>query len=124
MKNLFTVTAVIEFGTGLVLVALPSALGIILLDARVDTPIALTIARIAGFALLAVGIICWLARNEGNTRFTKGLAGAMLLYNVGAVAVFAFAALVLGVSGIALWPTVVLHTAMAGWCLKSMSQRS
>jgi len=41
----------------------------------------------------------------------------MLLYNVGTVALLAFAGIGFGLQGIALWPAVVLHAAMAAWCI-------
>jgi hypothetical protein len=42
----------------------------------------------------------------------------MTLYNAGVIIVFGHAAVVLGVSGIGLWPVMVVHTSMAAWCIK------
>ena len=107
MKNLLATTAVLEFGVGLVLVAVPSALTTLLLGAQLDTPVGLTVARVGGVALLAIGIACWLARLDGQSRVARGLAGAMLIYNAGAVAIFVHAGLAMRLSGIGLWPVVV-----------------
>jgi hypothetical protein len=78
------------------------------------------IARIAGTALLALGLACWLARLDGRSRATRGLVGAMVLYNAGSVALLAYAGLDLDLSGIALWPAVAFHAAMAAWCVTSL----
>jgi len=120
MKSLLATTAVLEFGTGLVLIALPSALTTLLLGSKLDTPVGLTIARIGGVALLTIGTACWLARLEGESRVARGLVIAMLLHNAGADAIFVYARLTLGLSGIGLWPAVVVHAAMAGWCIANL----
>ncbi len=41
----------------------------------------------------------------------------MLMYNIPVTAVLAFAGIGLGLHGVALWPAVVLHAAMAIWCI-------
>jgi hypothetical protein len=120
MKNLLSVMAVAEAGVGLVLVALPSLLATLLLGTSLDTPVAVTVARVAGVALLALGVACRLARSDGKSRAARGLIGAMALYNAGVAAVLAHAGLVAGLSGIGLWPTVLLHAAMAVWCATSL----
>jgi hypothetical protein len=56
MKNLLITTAVIEAGTGLVLVSVPSFLAVLLLGTSLDTGAALAVAHLAGAALLAIGI--------------------------------------------------------------------
>jgi len=58
MKNFLATTPVLEFGTALVLVAVPSALGTFLPGAQLDTPVVLTFARVGGVALLAIGATC------------------------------------------------------------------
>jgi hypothetical protein len=44
----------------------------------------------------------------------------MLLYDVVAVAVLAYAGIGLGLHGVALWPAVVLHALMSVWCVASL----
>lgn len=121
MKNLLTVTALIEFVTGLVLVAAPSVVSTLLFGAQPDTPVGMIIARVAGIALLALGLACWLARLDGRSRATRGLVGAMVLYNAGSVALLAQAGLDLHLSGSALWPAVAFHAAMTAWCVTSLA---
>jgi hypothetical protein len=118
MKKLLIVTAMIETGVGLALMVFPSLLAKLLLGSSLDTPVALTVARVAGAALLALGTACWLARDEDGERAATGLVTAMLMYNLGAVIVLAYAGTGLELSGIALWPAVALHAVMAVWCIK------
>jgi hypothetical protein len=84
VKSFFGVTAVMEAGVGSALVALPSQLATILFGAPLDSPVALTVARVAGVALSALGLACWLARDDGGSHAARGLLGAMLLYNAAA----------------------------------------
>jgi len=75
------------------------------------------LGRVAGAALLALGVACWLARGDTQSRAARGLVAAMLLYNVATVAVLAFVGIGFGLQGAALWPAVVLHAVMAVWCV-------
>lgn len=124
MTDLLAVTGVIEAATGLVLVVLPLPLTTLLLgSSSLEAPAALTLARVAGVALLALAVASWFARLDGGSRAARGLVGALVLYNAGVAAVLAHAGVVLALSGIGLWPTVVLHAAMAVWCLVRLSDR-
>jgi hypothetical protein len=118
MKNLLTVSAVIEGGTGLVLVAFPSAVAALLLGSALDAPASLTVARVAGVTLLALAVACWRARHDGQSSAARGVVGAMTLYNAGVLTVLVYAGIGLGLSGIGLWPVVLAHAAMAVWCVK------
>ena len=117
MHNLLVVTAVLEGATGLVLVTLPSRLATLLLGSTLDAPAALTLARVAGVALVALAVTCWLARHDGQSRAARGLVGAMVLYHTGVAIVLAYASIGLSLSGMGLWPTVAFHGAMTVWCL-------
>ena len=117
MKRLLKLTGIIETATGLGLVAVPSVVVRLLLGSPLGTSAAVMLARVAGAALLALGVACWLARDDTQSRAARGLVAAMLLYNISVVAVLAFAGIGLGLHGVALWPVVVLHAAMGVWCV-------
>lgn len=123
MKNFLTVTAVIEVGTGLGMVALPVLVAELLLGVSLTTPLESVMARVCGVALLALGVACWLARNNGQSPAARGLAGGMLLYDVGAVAVLLYAALGMGLSGVLLWTVALLHAALAVWCVVLLAHK-
>ncbi len=120
MSRLLKLTAIIEAATGLGLMAVPSVVARLLLGSPLDTSAAVMLARVAGAALLALGVACWLARDDTQSRATRGLIVAMLMYNLIATAVLAFAGIGLGLHGVALWPAVILHAAMAIWCVTSL----
>ena len=121
MKSLHIVTALIEVGAGLALLAAPAVVVRALLGAVLESPATETVGRVAGAALLSLGVACWLARSHGD-RSATGLVAAMLVYNTGAVAVLAAAGLGAEPVGIALWPAVGLHAAMAVWCLACLKR--
>ncbi len=117
MKPLLKLTGIIETATGLGLVAVPSVVVRLLLGSPLDTSAAVMLARVAGAALLALGVACWLARDDTQSRATRGLVVAMLMYNLVATAVLAFAGIGLQLHGVLLWPAVVLHAVMGAWCV-------
>jgi hypothetical protein len=116
MKRFLTLTAMIEAATGLALLAVPAIVVRLLLGAEISGA-SMPLGRVAGAALLALGVACWLAREDTQSRAARGLVVAMLIYNIVATAVLAFAGIGLGLHGVALWPAVVLHAAMAIWCI-------
>ena len=117
MNRLLKLTAFIEAATGLALIVMPSIVVRLLLGSPLDTSAAGMLGRVAGAALLALGVACWLANDDTQGRAARGLVAAMLLYNVAVAALLAFASVGLGLHGLALWPAVVLHSAMTVWCV-------
>jgi hypothetical protein len=118
MKKLLTITAIIEAATGVGMLAAPAVLARLLLGGTLDTPAALTVARVAGTALLAISVACWLSRENG-----RALVTAMLLYNVFVVGLLLYAALAVALSGFGLWPTIALHLALAFWCMACLRRK-
>jgi len=121
--NFLVATAFVEFGAGLLLLSVPSFPLSLLLGVSQAASEMLVLARIAGAALLSLGVACWLARKDDQSRAATGLIAAMLLYNVTVAALLAFAGIIDGMRGVALWPGVALHAAMAVWCIACMKDR-
>jgi hypothetical protein len=116
-QYLLIVTALSEGATGLLLLCLPSVVLTVLLGTGSTAPEATLAARIAGAALVAIGIICWSARSDDGQRAQLGLLVGVLTYDVAAAAILAYAGLAASMVGIALWPAVGAHVALAAWCV-------
>jgi len=116
-KYLLMITALIEAVTGLMLLALPSVPIVLLLGVEHSAPETILVARIAGAALLTFGVACWFAPNNQDRRAQLGLLTAILIYDVAATALLAYAGLVLNMAGLVLWPAVLIHSALAIWCV-------
>jgi hypothetical protein len=117
MKILLLITALFEASAGLALAVAPSFSIHLLLGASLESPAASVLARVAGMALISLGIACGLAHQDGQSRAGRGLVGAMLFYNVSVAAVLAYAGLALRLSGILLWPAILFHISLAMGCL-------
>ena len=115
-RSLFTATVLLEVGAGLALLGSPGFTTWLLLGVRTPSPEVIVVGRVAGAALLAIGVACWFARDDRGSRAQPGLLWALLVYNVGACAVLAFAGSTLSAVGVALWPGVGIHAVMAVWC--------
>jgi hypothetical protein len=63
------------------------------------TGIGIPVARVAGIALIALGVACW----PGQPRV------GMLIYSVAVTLYLAYVGFAGGLTGILLWPAVVLH---------------
>jgi hypothetical protein len=123
VRKLLTVTALLEAAAGFALAASPSLLIPLLIGSPLDTRSGLVVGRLAGVALLTLGLVCWLARNDQQSRVTTGPVAAMLFYNVAVAALLAYARLDLYLLGIGLWPTVAFHAALALWCIACLRTR-
>lgn len=120
MKNLLTVSAVIECAAGAGALVLPSFAVEILLGTPLDAPVARLIARVAGAALIALGLMCWGARSEAGGRTARGVALAMTFYNISVTGLLVYAGLGAVLSGLGLWPAVIIHVAMTAWCVAAI----
>jgi hypothetical protein len=123
MKHLLVVTAVLEAATGIALVLSPSLIVNMLLGAHLDTPGAVTIARVAGASLVALGLACWLASKDTRSHAARGVVVAMLLYNIAIVAVILHAVIGLGLLTAGTWLAEGLHAVMAVWCVVALRRQ-
>jgi hypothetical protein len=123
-EKLFIATAAVEIGAGAFLLIAPALVIRFLLAVPKPSPEALVVGRVGGAGLLALGVDCWLSRRDRDSGSRDGLLYAMLTYNVGAFAVLAYAGSMQSMAGIVLWPAVVLHGVMAGWCVVNLPGNS
>jgi hypothetical protein len=102
MKKALIFAAVAEALTGVALLIVPSLVGQLLL-AEALTGVAIPVARVAGLALIGLGIACWPG---------PPLIG-MLTYSATVTLYLAYLGLAGGLGGVLLWPAVILHLALA-----------
>jgi hypothetical protein len=114
---LLIVTAVIEVGTGLALLVVPSVPFALLLGVSAAAPEALLVGRVTGAALLAIGVASWLARGDRQGQAQLGVLTGILIYDGAAAALLGYAGLFMSMAGTLLWPAVMLHSVLAVWCL-------
>ena len=105
---LLSVAAVIEATTGIALIISLQTVTSLLLGA--DLAVAgIAVGRVAGIALLSLGLGCWLSRRDLNK--TAALA-AMLSYNPLVTAYLMYLGLGGALVGILLWPAIAIHAVL------------
>ena len=102
MRKVLIFAAVSEVATGVALLIVPWLVGQLLLGAEL-TGVAVTVARVSGIALIALGVACW----PGTP-----LVG-MLTYSAAVTLYLTYVGFAGGLTGILLWPEVVLHAVVA-----------
>ena len=115
MKGVLVLAAVCEVATGLALLIVPSLVGQLLFGADL-TGMAIPVARVTGIALIALGVACWPG---------PPLVG-MLIYSAVITLYLAYVGSAGGLTGILLWPAVVLHGILTALLIRastSMTRR-
>ena len=102
MKSALTFAATAEAATGLALLIAPSLVAQLLLGEQLSG-VAVPVARVAGLALIALGIACW----PGGSPLL-----GMLIYSGAVTLYLAYLGFAGGLSGILLWPAVALHAVL------------
>ncbi|WP_077960720.1 hypothetical protein [Ensifer adhaerens] len=101
MVRVLDLAAFAEVATGLALVAVPSFVGRLLLGELLTGP-AIPTARVAGIALIALGVACW----------TNSSLFGMLIYSAAVTLYLAWLGLTDGSTGVLLWPAVAVHAVL------------
>lgn len=112
MPRVLDIAAFAEMATGLALLVVPSFVGEVLLGEALMGA-AIPVARVAGLALIALGVACW--RNSG-------LLG-MLVYSAAVTLYLAYLGLAEGFTGILLWPAVAIHAVLTILLWRSRERR-
>jgi len=106
MRAVLVLAAVGEAATGLALLIVPSLVGRLLLGEDL-TGVAIPVARVAGIALIALGVACWPGSDADNSP-SRALR-AMLCYSLSTTLYLAY----LGIGGERvgrlLWSAVAIH---------------
>jgi len=121
MKALLIVMAVGELLTGVALCIAPSVAISFLLNTSIGEDGGILVGRIAGIALVTLGLACWLSRNVAGTSLV--MVRAMIIYNLGVAAFFIYGNLAEHISGIGLWPVVFLHIVLGIWCITNLVRK-
>ena len=112
VRQLLTVAALVEWLAGLGLVLAPGAVVALLLGVAPDLG-GLMIGRVAGVALLALGVACWGARADLGGAAWAGTLAAITVYNAGAGLLLLLFAVTGKASGVGVWGAGVLHLVLA-----------
>jgi len=123
LTPLMTVTALVETGTGLLLLVWPTLVLALLFGWHQIAPETVLIGRVAGAAVISIGVASWVARRDTGTPAQLGVLAGLLTYNAVAALVLVFAGAVLRMIGVVLWPAVVYHAALAAWCVACLPRR-
>ena len=109
-RRILAFAAIVEAGTGFVLLADPAIVVSLLLGAEVSGA-ARALGRCFGIALLALGLACWPTRQRDER--ASPASRAMLTYNALIALYLAYLGAVGGLVGVLLWPAVALHAVVA-----------
>ena len=106
-RLLFKTSAIVEILTGLALLVAPLfVIGLLLGEGVSPGGVAVSVACLLGVALLSVGVAGWEAQGQDIQVTTRA---GLCIYNVGAAVVLGILGASGDMSGMLLWPTVVLH---------------
>src|SRR5262245_38696432 len=106
MRTLLGLAAILEAATGLVLMIHPTLVAQLLFGEDVSGA-GMALSRVAGIALLALGVACWPGRQAGSSDVTA--LRAMLTYSLLVTIYLIYLGVVAHLAGILLWPAVAAH---------------
>jgi hypothetical protein len=111
MKVGLIFAAVAEAATGLALLILPSLVGQLLFGVEF-TGATILVARVAGIALIGLGVACWPG---------PPLIG-MLIYSAAVALYLSYIGFAVGLTGVFLWPAVVLHVILTALLARDVTR--
>lgn len=103
-RALTKASAAIELGTAGALIIVPDIVAHLLLGSELSGG-GIAVARVAGLALLALGLACW----PGGEEAARQAARALFVYNLLAGIYLGYLRVGGGFVGYLLWPACVLH---------------
>lgn len=113
MKKVLALTAVAEVATGAALLIVPSLVGRLLFGEEF-TGAGIPIARVTGIALVALGVACWPGPPQAG----------MLTYSAAVTLYLAYIGFAGSLTGILLWPAVVLHVVLTALLTRLYCKRT
>jgi hypothetical protein len=114
MKSVLLCASIAEAATGLALLAVPSLVAQLLFGMPFGDPLAIIAARVAGTALLALSAACW----WGSPYL------GMVVYSAGITVLLTAVGLTGALTGVLLWPVIILHAAVTVLLVASHSRSS
>ena len=114
MKLLLKSTSVIEGLTGLAFIFTPNVLTKLLLGLSLTEVSGLILSMVAGSALLAIAIVCWLISESTNA---MALVKGLMFYNIAAVGIVLYSSMHFSVNNIFFFTIAVFHFFYGTWCL-------
>jgi hypothetical protein len=106
MNTLLGLVAILEAATGLVLMIHPTLVAQLLFSDGVSGA-GMALSRVAGIALLALGVACWPSRRAGSGDVPA--FRALLTYSLLVTIYLVYLGGVARLAGILLWPAVAAH---------------
>jgi hypothetical protein len=121
-RTLLAIAAVVEALAGLGLTLTPDVTMQLLFGGRTDG-VGMMMGRVAGVALLALGVTCWRARADSGGEARVGTVWAITLYNAGAGVLLVLFAVTGQAAGLGVWSAGLIHLAFAAGFLASQRRR-
>lgn len=119
MKILLRVTALIEGATGLALSFIPALVISTLLGVTTNDPSMILISRIGGIGLIVLAIACFVS---SGAKHALSMVKVMTGYNILSIIGLVYVWYARGMNGSGLWPAVLLHLLLLGWCISELKK--
>ena|SRR5271157_1038349 len=111
-KTVLAVAAVAEAGTGVILLAYPQIVVHLLFAAEISG-VGVIMSRLAGIALIGLGVACWQGNSAAQQMYgmlAYGTLAMLYLIYIGVRGEFA---------GVLLWPAVVAHAILSAFLVRA-----